>query len=199
MSEIALFHSVLGVRKGVADAAELLTAAGHAVTVIDQYDGQVFEDYEVASDFAEGIGYPALMEAAVTAVSELADGFIAIGFSNGGGMAEFVATRRKVGGVVMIAGALGLEMLGVEAWPANTPAQIHYSVADPFRNQEWIDSVFAAIRESGSPIEFFDYSDGGHLFTDSSLPDEYDERATRQLWDRVIEFCATAPGPTHAA
>jgi|CZKW01.1.fsa_nt_gi hypothetical protein len=83
MTKIALYHSVLGVRPGVIDAAERLRSAGH---VVDQYDGRVFDDYEKASAFAEDVGYPVLMERAVVGVEHLADGFIAAGFSNGGGM-----------------------------------------------------------------------------------------------------------------
>lgn len=190
MSNIALFHSVLGVRPGITDAAERLTAAGHDVTVVDQYDGRVFDDYETASTFAEEIGYPALMDAAARAVAGLPDGFIAMGFSNGGGMAEHVAVQRDLSGVVMIAGALGLDLLGADAWPKGVPAQIHYSVDDPFRNQDWIDSVIDAIRRSGSAVDMYDYSGDGHLFTDSSLPGEYHPANAQTLWRRVIEFCS---------
>ena len=86
MSQIALFHSVLGVRPGILDAARRLSGGGHQVHVVDQYDGRVFDDYEKASAFAEDVGYPVLMERAVVGVEHLADGFIAAGFSNGGGM-----------------------------------------------------------------------------------------------------------------
>src|SRR3954447_7853138 len=102
MTQIALFHSVLGVRPGVLDAADRLRAGGHAVGVVDQYDGRVFDDYEMASAFAEGIGYPALMQRALDEVEHLPDGFIAAGFSNGGGMAEFVAGNCPVSGVLML-------------------------------------------------------------------------------------------------
>lgn len=189
MTKVALFHSVLGVRPGVTDAAERLTAAGHDVTVVDQYDGKVFDDYQTASSYAEGVGYPALMAAAVEAVADVPDGFIALGFSNGAGMAEYVATQRKVGGVVMVAGALSLDMMGVDSWPREVPAQIHYSVDDPFRDQAGIDSVIEAIGQSGSAVEFFDYPGGGHLFTDPSLPDEYDADSAHLMWERVISFC----------
>ncbi len=196
MSNIALFHSVLGVRPGITDAAHRLTAAGHEVTVVDQYDGRVFDDYETASSYAEGIGYPALMQGAVRAVADLADGFIAVGFSNGGGMAEYVATQRTLGGVVMASGALGLDELGVEAWPTGLPAQIHYSVDDPFRNQAWIDSVASAVRDAESSLEMFDYPGAGHLFADESLPDEYDRADAELLWERIIDFCARASEPS---
>ena len=64
MSKIALFHSVLGVRSGVVDAADRLRSEGHDVEIVDQYDGLVFDDYETASAYAADVGYPVLMERA---------------------------------------------------------------------------------------------------------------------------------------
>lgn len=54
------FHSVLGVRPGVSEAADRLCAEGHDVVVVDQYDGRVFDDYEEPGEFAESMGYPTL-------------------------------------------------------------------------------------------------------------------------------------------
>ena len=194
MSHVALFHSVLGVRPGVLDAAKRLSGGGgHQVHVVDQYDGRVFDDYDKASAYAQGVGYPALMERAVTAVENLPDGFIAAGFSNGGAMAEYVATKRRVAGVVMLSGVLPLDTLGVSKWPGGVPAQIHYTTDDPFRRQEGIDAVTDAIRAAGAPLEVFDYPGKGHLFTDASLPDEYDAGATATLWQRVLDFCSAPP------
>ncbi len=68
MATIALFHSVLGVRDGVRVAARRLTEDGHTVSVVDQYDGKTFDDYDEASAFAEGIGYPELMASAADAI-----------------------------------------------------------------------------------------------------------------------------------
>jgi len=191
MSRIALFHSVLGVRPGVIDAAERLRAAGHEVEVVDQFDGRVFDDYEEASAHTEAIGYPVLMERALAAVDGLADGFVAAGFSNGGGVAEYVATQRPVGGVLMLSGALPLDLLGASEWPAGQPAQIHYTVGDPLRQQQWIDAVADAVRSAGAPLEVFDYAGDGHLFTDPSLRDEYDAENAETLWHRVLRFCST--------
>lgn len=192
MVEIALFHSVLGVRPGITDAAERLSGAGHRVRVVDHYDGRVFDDYDEASEFAESIGYPALMNQAADAVADLPDGFVAAGFSNGSGMAEFVASRRRVAGVLMLSGALDPSMIGIDAWPAGVPAQIHYTQGDPFRNQQWIDAVIRQVTAAGGAIEMFDYPGEGHLFTDASLPDEYDEEAANLMWSRVLPFCASA-------
>ncbi len=193
MTDIALFHSVLGVRPGIGDAADRLAAAGHEVLVVDQYDGRVFDDYAEAGAFAESIGYPALMGRALEAVAGIPDGFVAAGFSNGGGMSEYVATRRRVAGVLMLSGALDLAVLGVDAWPAGVPAQIHYTVDDPFRSQDWIDAVAGQVRAAGASVDVFDYPGAGHLFTDPSLPDEHDEQAAELLWSRVLPFCDEVP------
>jgi dienelactone hydrolase len=190
--QIALFHSVLGVRPGVTEAAERLRAAGHQVRVVDQYEGRTFDDYAAADVFARSIGYPALMALAVDRVADLPDGFVAAGFSNGGGMAQHVATRRRVSGVLMLSGVLALEMLGATRWPAGVPAQIHYTLGDPFRPQSSIDSVTAAIRTAGAQVEAFDYPGDGHLFTDPSLPEEYDVQQSEVLWERVLRFCGHA-------
>lgn len=189
MTHVALFHSVLGVRPGVADAAERLGAAGHQVLVADLYEGQAFDDYDKASAFVESIGsYPELMRRAAAAVKTLPDGFVAIGFSNGGGIAEYIATQRPVAGVVMISGALPVEMLGAACWPAGVPAQVHYTTGDPFRQQDWVDAVAASVRAADAPIELFDYPGAGHLFTDASLAGEYQPAEAALMWQRVLGF-----------
>ena len=82
-------------------------------------------------------------------------------------------------------------MIGVEAWPAGVPAQIHYMTKDPLRCQEAIDAVAAQVSAAGASVEVFDYPGTGHLFADPSLPAEYDEQAADLLWSRVLPFWAT--------
>ncbi len=190
MTQIALFHSVLGVRPGILDAADRLRAAGHEVRVVDQYDGLVFDDYATAGAHVERVGFPALMAAAVEGVADLPDGFVAAGFSNGAGMAEYVATQRRCGGLVMFSGALPLAMLGVSAWPDGVPVQLHVAEGDPMRNPEWDDAFLADVGATGAPVEVFEYPVTGHLFTDPSLPAEFDAAATELLWSRTLDFCA---------
>ncbi len=195
MATIALFHSVLGPRPGVHDAAALLREHGHSVLVVDQYDGRTFDDYPEALAWAESIGYPGLMRLALEATVGLAAPFVTAGFSNGGGMAELVATARpgEVAGVLMLSGALPLEVLGAQ-WPAGVPAQIHYTLDDPFRSQEGIDAVAASVREAGGECEVFDYPGSGHVFTDASKPDEYQPDEARLLWERALGFLARVDG-----
>jgi len=79
MTDIALFHSVLGVRPGVTEAADRLRAASHDVLVVDQYDGQTFDDYDEAGKFAQATGYPGLMRRAAQAVEVFETGSSPLG------------------------------------------------------------------------------------------------------------------------
>lgn len=189
MSEIALFHSVLGVRPGVLQAADVLREAGHTVTVVDQYGGAVFDGYDEASAFAAEIGHSALMQRALESVDGLRPDLVYAGFSNGGGMAQFVAANRPGGeSVVLLSGVIAPSMIGVEHWPAGLPVQIHYTVDDPFRNNAHIDEATALMQQYGALVEQYDYPGQGHLFTDASLPAEYDPDSAELLWRRVLEF-----------
>jgi dienelactone hydrolase len=190
MTTVALFHSVLGVRKGVLDAAERLRLEGNDVLVVDLFDGRTFDDYPTAMSFAwEEVGQQVLLERAAGAVGELPDGFVAAGFSLGCIMAVHVATRRAVPGVLMIAGAFPVSALGDSVrWPAGVPAQTHSTLADPWREQHELDQTISDIEAGGGTIEVFDYPGSGHLFTDPTLPAEYDPVATETFWSRALPF-----------
>ena len=194
MASIALFHSVLGVRPGITDAATRLRAAGHEVLVVDQYDGRVFDDYAQAGAHVEAVGIPALLRSALDGVRDLPDGFVAAGFSNGAGMAEHVATQRRCAGVLLFSGALPLQLLGDARWPAGVPVQLHYAVGDPRRRPEWVAALTEEVAASGERLEVVDHPGTGHLFTDPSLPAEYDPRATEALWRDALAFCARVAG-----
>lgn len=106
-------------------------------------------------------------------------------------MAEFVAASRPadVAGVLMFSGALPLAMVG-EQWPSGVPAQIHYALDDPFRNEAWVASVAGSVRESGGVCEVFEYPGAGHVFTDASKTDEFQPEEARLLWERALAFLA---------
>ena len=59
---------------------------------------------------------------------------------------------------------------------------------DPWREPHMIAAASAELAAGGAVLEVFDYPGTGHLFTDASLPDEYDEAATELLWSRVLPF-----------
>jgi dienelactone hydrolase len=193
VTTIALFHSVLGVRQGVLDAADRFRAAGHEVVVADLYDGRTFDDYPPAMSFAwEEVGPNELMRRADEAVADLADGIVTAGFSLGCIMAVHVATQRPVSGVLMIAGAVPVSALGSDArWPAGVPAQTHSTLHDPWREQEELDQAVHDVEAAGGTIEVFDYEGAGHLFTDPTLPAEYDPAATEMFWTTALPFVAS--------
>ncbi len=84
------------VRPGTTDAAERLRTEGHRVVlIVDQYDGRVFDDYNIAVRFVEEIGFSELMRRARKAVQDLPEGFLAAGFSNGGGDGAAECRQRR--------------------------------------------------------------------------------------------------------
>jgi dienelactone hydrolase len=190
MATTALFHSALGVRAGLLDAAERLRALGHHVRVVDQYDGRVFDDYDTALEHIERVGFPALLETALRATADLPDRLVTIGFSNGAGMAEYVAgSRPGVRGVVMLGGALDPAVIGVD-WPAGAVGQVHVTADDPWREPEGEDAVCAAAQRVGGQVEVFAYPGAGHLFADPSKADEYQPAEAELMWERVLGFLA---------
>jgi dienelactone hydrolase len=190
MTTVALFPSVLGVRQGVLEAAARLRQDGHEVLVVDLYDGRVFDTYEPAMTFAHReIGVEVLLKRALEAVAELPAGFVTAGFSLGCVSAVFVATRRPVPGVLMIAGVVPLAAFGGDVrWPAGVPAQTHSTLADPWRDEEELAQAVRDVKAGGGAIEVFDYPGSGHLFTDPTLPAEYDPVATETFWGRALPF-----------
>jgi dienelactone hydrolase len=185
---VALFHSVLGARAGIGEAADRLRDAGHDVIVVDQYEGRTFHDYDEANRFVEEIGFPTLMQRALDAVAQLDDGFAVMGFSNGGGMATYVALNRRVSRVALCSGALPLDRIGTKNWPAGVPAQLHYAIDDPFKTAGSVESVMESVNRAGAAAEYIQYPTSGHLFTDRSLPQEFDEQSAAVMWDHVTRF-----------
>jgi dienelactone hydrolase len=190
MTTVALFPSVLGIRPGVLDAAQRLRRDGHQVREVDLYEGRTFDAYEPAMAFAEGeLGHAELRRRARAAVADLPDGFVSAGFSLGCVIAVHIATQRAVSGVLMIAGALPASAFGGDArWPAGVPAQTHSTLGDPWREQDMIEQAVLEVQAAGGRLEVFDYPGSGHLFTDPSLPAEYDPVGTELLWSRVLPF-----------
>ncbi len=189
MSQIVLFHSVLGLRPGIHDAAERLRADGHEVVVPDLLDGQVFDTYEPAMAHWQASS-DELDRRTLEAVAQLPDGFVVGGFSAGGGQAFLAATKRPVSGVLLLSGVFVPSWLGDDVrWPTGVPAQVHTMLDDPFRDDaESFEAQRREIEQAGGTVEIFDYPGSGHLFADPSLPDEYDAEATELMWSRVLGF-----------
>jgi dienelactone hydrolase len=197
VAEVVLFHSVLGIRQGVLDAAARLESMGHVVHVADLYGGgTVFDDYGEASKHVESMGgVPELLRRTREAARSLPERLVYGGFSNGGVAAEYLAaTRPGALGAVLFAAGIPLEMFArvegeeISAWPTGVPVQVHYTVDDPFRDP--VDGLQASVEAAGASFTLYEYPGSGHLFTDRTMVDEYDESATQLLWTRVAGFLA---------
>src|SRR6185437_1266190 len=188
MADIVLFHSVLGPRTGVTDAADRLRTAGHTVHTPDLYRGEArFDEYDPAMAYQDSIGYRELLRRAADDVAPLPSELVYMGFSAGGAPAEWLAaTRPGALACILLHAALPLGVMGLETWPAIVPAQVHFMRDDPYRDQAEIDGMAADVRAAGALFELFEYAGAGHLFTDPSLPTEYDSAATETLWGRVL-------------
>lgn len=188
LAEIVLFHSVLGLRTGVLDAAERLRKAGHTVHTPDLFDGEVFDDIAQGQAKFASIGRQGLIERTRSAVESLPAQMVYGGFSMGGAPAELLAaTRPGAQGCLLFHAALPPEAFGISSWPSGVPVQVHYADRDPYRNRQWIDRLRESVRKSGSSFGYFGYKVPGHLFTDAGMP-EYDREADDLLWERVIRF-----------
>ena len=194
MAQVLLFPSVLGVRQGITDLAEALTAAGHSVTTVDHLEGVTFDDYPTAAARSQEIGFPAQMAYAREATEGFAP-FVAVGFSNGAAMAQWVAAQRPADarGVVMVGG--GMAMRHLEAtWPTGVPGQVHVTAGDPFHEEDrqvdpMVDEQLQDdVEQAGGAYSYVEYQGEGHLFNDPTLTSEYQPEEARILTRRIIEF-----------
>lgn len=190
MSDILLFHSLLGLRAGVLEAADRLRAAGHSVHTPDFFAGRTFDEYPPAFEWLESIGgIPDVIARTTAAASDLPRDLVYAGFSLGGVPAELLAaTRPGAKGLILLHSAIPLDGFEVQEWPATVPVQVHFATADPYRDTAELQSFEASVRASGAPYEQFDYQGSGHLFTDQTLPDEYDRESSELLFSRVLAF-----------
>jgi dienelactone hydrolase len=137
MADIVLFHSVLGPRAGVTDAADRLRAAGHTVNTPDLYRGAArFDTYDPAMAYQESAGFQELLRRAAADVAPLPSKLVYMGFSAGGVSGEWLAaTRPDALACILLHAALPLRAMRLDAWPAAVPAQLPFMRDDPFRDQ----------------------------------------------------------------
>ncbi|SMC43399.1 dienelactone hydrolase family protein [Janibacter indicus] len=195
MAQVLLFPSVLGARQGITDLADALTGAGHSVTTVDHLEGVTFDDYPTAAARSQEIGFPAQMAYALEAARAVEGAFVAVGFSNGAAMAQWIAAQRPADarGVIMVGG--GMPMRHLEAtWPPGVPGQVHVTAGDPFHAEDrqfdpMVDEQLQDdVEHAGGAYSYVEYQGDGHLFNDPTLPAEYQPEEARILTRRVIEF-----------
>jgi dienelactone hydrolase len=188
MAEIVLFHSALGLRPGVFEAADRLRAAGHTVHTPDLFEGDApLDSYGPAMARIRAIGIPTLAPGPSPRWS----------FSIGASFAAtLAATRPGARAALLLHGAPDPAKLGLAAWPAATPVQIHFMLDDRWRSNAAVAKLARLVRRSGNECAVFDYPGSGHLFTDASLPAEFNAEAAEILWDRVLGLLSSVDAPT---
>jgi dienelactone hydrolase len=189
--ELVLFHSVLGLRRGVLQWAERLRAAGHTVHTPDLYNGRVFDDFPVATQYFQSIGIEEMMSRSQRVAEILPEHLVYAGFSNGGASAEFLAAKRlgAVGAILMHA-AMPLEVFGLTKWPPGVPVQVHYGNSDPYKDDTAVSRLRTQVEESGSAFRSYGYPVDGHLFADPELP-TYDAPSADAMFQALLIFLQT--------
>lgn len=187
--KIVVYHSVLGIRQGEENMAERMRKLGFEVSILDLYDGKVFETYDKALILFEAIGIPGLIEQALKALEGTNGPIIFAGFSNGGALAEVMTIEYPhTVGCLLFHAALPIQEIGATKWPENVPVQVHYADEDPWRENDYVEKFLKQVELSGSKAELFEYQSKGHLFSDTTLPDEYNEVETKKLYSHVENF-----------
>jgi dienelactone hydrolase len=149
--------------------------------------------------WSDSVGMEVLAERGLGAVADLPDGFVVGGFSQGSSVAVYVATHRRVSGVLQFSGVNILGWFGPDAvWPAGVDSQSHQTLGDPFREDEITAEALRDVAAAGGTLQLFDYPGDGHLFTDPTLPKEHDADATELLWSRVLPFVRACGAREHA-
>lgn len=185
MSDIVLFHHVLGVTEGIEAFADRLRVHGHAVHTPSLFERRTFTGLEEGLAHAEEIGTEEMLRRADAALEELPRELVVGGFSLGVMAAQHIAQNRdRVRGAVLMHSFIAPEQVG-GVWPVGLPAQVHGMDADPFFIG---DGDLAAATETqilDPDLEIYLYPGRGHLFTDEGSPD-HDAEATDLLLQRVL-------------
>jgi dienelactone hydrolase len=185
MTEVALYHHVLGLTDGVRAFADELREAGHTVHTPDMFEGCRFESIEDGIGFARAEGFDELAGRGVAAAEQVGPDAVFAGFSFGVIPAQRLAqTRPGVRGALLMYSCLPVSVFGA-AWPEGVPVQVHAKEDDPEFAED--RAAAEALVESTEDAELFLYPGKEHLFADSSVTD-YDPVAAALLMKRVLAF-----------
>ncbi|WP_166984347.1 dienelactone hydrolase family protein [Paramicrobacterium fandaimingii] len=184
MTEIVMFHHVLGRTVALEQIAERLRAAGHQVHMPDLFDGHTFESVDEGKTFVESIDDEELLSKAVAEVQSLPADVVYLGFSLGAALAQYLVQNREgaAGGIFMY-GCVAPEVFG--DWPDRVPVHIHAMEDDPF----FVDDADAAkaLDAAHEKVSLFLYPGSGHLFLERGH-DDYDADAAELALSRIDSF-----------
>ena len=179
----------MGKTEGLQAFADELRQAGHVVHTPDLFEGRTFGSIDEGVGYANEVGWGEIMGRGERAAEELPNELVYAGFSLGVVPAQKLAqTRDGARGALFFYSAIPVSEFG-QSWPAGVPVQIHGMDNDPIFVGEGDIEAAREIVDEAEDGELFLYPGDQHYFADSSLP-SYDEKATKQLMERVLEFLA---------
>ena len=186
MAHLVLFHHALGLTDGVRSFAGEIRDAGHDVTTPDLFDGRTFAAVEDGVALAESIGFDAVIERGVDAVSSVDGRFVVAGFSLGVLPAQKLAqTDARVDGAILLHSAVPPSMFG-DGWPDGRPVSIHVAESDPFAEEDR-EAIESLSDDAGADV--FTYPGSGHLIAEVGHTD-HDPTAHDLIVERTIAFLA---------
>ena len=187
MTQVLLFHHVLGLTPGVQAIAAALRGAGHTVHTPDFFEGRTFGSLDDGFAALKAKGPDARDVWADEVAGALPEDIVYAGVSLGVMPAQRLAqTRRGARGAVFLESCAPVSAFG-DGWPAGVPVQVHGMEADPFFAGEGdVDNARELVAQADDG-ELFVYPGDAHLFTDSSLPSS-DPAATASVLSRVLTF-----------
>jgi dienelactone hydrolase len=194
MTEILLFHHAQGQTAGFLAFAEELRAAGHVVHAPDLYEGRTFAELADGVNYAEQVGFDAIVQRGAAAADGLRPAIVYAGFSLGTLPAQMLTqTRPGAQGALLLHGCTPTSEFEMP-WPDGVPLQIHAMDADEWFELDVARDLVNAIEHA----ELFLYSGDSHLFADSSLSD-FDEQAAALLNERIRAFLGAVGERTRSA
>ncbi|WP_147915402.1 dienelactone hydrolase family protein [Ruania zhangjianzhongii] len=190
MTELVLFHHVLGLTDGVRNFAELIRAQGHTVHTPDLFEGRTFPTIDEGIGYAGSIGFDEVMRRGIEAAAPLPKRVVFGGFSVGVMPAQQLlqTTPEALGGLFLHAFIDPTQLEG--SWPSGVPAQVHGMDEDPFFIGDGDLEAARAVQADHPELEAFLYPGKTHLFTDSSSAD-YDQAAAVTVLERASEFLSS--------
>lgn len=189
MTEVLLFHHVLGLTPGVRAFAETLRAAGHTVHTPDLFDGHTFDSIDEGMAHVRSLGFGTVIEAGARAAEPLPADLVYAGFSLGVMPAQLLAqTRPGARGALFLYSCAPVQEFS-PTWPDAVPVQIHGKDADPFFAQEGDLDAARALVAAAPDAELFLYPGTEHLFAEPGFAD-FDPHAAALLTERTLGFLA---------
>ncbi|WP_199714371.1 dienelactone hydrolase family protein [Micromonospora radicis] len=186
MADVALFHSVYGLRPAVLTAADRLRAAGHQVTTPDLYGVPAVDTVEAGFTLLDQIGQQVVLDRARAALDELPPETVLAGFSMGAGIAgALLAERPDAAGLLLLHGTGG----SPSAVRPGLRIHLHLADPDPYDLPDEVEQWRRELTAAGADLVVHRYPGVGHLFTDPTVTD-HDPAAAQLTWDRVRVFLA---------